>query len=142
MPSRRLLSPALLALALTLAACAPRTGDAVADGEDGARVTTEAGLEAALGQSGFLLRPRGFTTDPLVSATASEYTVGGTGSGYLQVYSFSSAEEAERDMRDVASRGVGGSVRVYQNGPLVVAFYGTDPALGATLTRLLGPPTI
>ena len=135
----RLVLPALLAL--TLVACAPRSGDAVANGGDG-RIQTEAGLEAALGQSGFLLSPRGFTTDPLVSATGSEYAVGGTGRGYLQVYTFRSAEQAERDMRDIATRGIGGGTRIYRSGSLVVAVYGSDPGLGATLTRLLGPPTI
>ena len=124
-----------------LTACAPREGAAVEANANG-RVTTEAGLEAALGRSGFLLQPRGFTTDPLVSASASEYAVGGTGVGYLQVYSFTSDEQAERDTRDVAARGVGGGTRVYRNGSLVVAYYGSDPSLGATLTRLLGPPAL
>ncbi|MDT7857724.1 hypothetical protein RQM47_13815 [Rubrivirga sp. S365] len=104
--------PALFALVLALAACAPRPADDLAI-EDGDRVTTEAGLEAALGQSGFLLSPRGFSTDPLVSATANEYVVGGTGRGYLQVYTFSSAEEAERDVQNVAAQSVAGALRVY-----------------------------
>ncbi|MDT0630564.1 hypothetical protein [Rubrivirga litoralis] len=131
--------PALFALVLALAACAPRPADDLAI-EDGDRVTTEAGLEAALGQSGFLLSPRGFSTDPLVSATANEYVVGGTGRGYLQVYTFSSAEEAERDVQNVAAQSVAGALRVYQSGPLVVAYYGSDPALGASLSRFLGTP--
>ena len=126
-------------LSVVLVACAPR--EAAGVGDPDARVTTEAELEAALSRSGFLLQPRGFSTDPLVSATANEYVVGGTGQGFLQVYTFGSAEAAERDARRVANQGVGGSLRVYRSGPLVVAHYGADPALGASLTSLTQPPT-
>ena len=83
--------------------------------------------------------PRGFSTDPLVTATANEYAVGGTGSGFLQVYTFDSAAEAERNV--IAADGSPTRVRVYRSGPLVVAYYGSDAALGASLTRLLGSST-
>ena len=132
--------PLLLVLPLALAACAPRGGAGLEAAPDG-RVATEAGLEAALARSGFVLSPRGFTTDPLVSATANEYVVGGTGRGYLQVYTFDSADRAARGADDVARSG-SVSARVYQNGPLVVAYYGSDAALGASLTRFLGTPRL
>ena len=128
----------LVALSLAVAACAPRPAAEVAD--DGARVETEAALEAALGQSGFLLSPRGFSTDPLVAATATEYVVGGTGRGFLQVYTFDSDDEAERNLNQVAASGAATRARVYRSGPLVVAYYGNDAALGASLTRVLGSP--
>lgn len=133
--------PALLLLALAIAACAPRPADEVATNADG-RVDTEAALEAALGQSGFLLSPRGFTTDPLVQTTGTEYVVSGTGRGYLQVFTFDSAREAQRNLNEIRLNRSSVRSRVYQSGSLVVAYYGSDAGLGASLNRLLGSPAL
>jgi hypothetical protein len=131
--------PVLLALVFLLAlpACAPRGADVV-DGP----VESVAALEAELGASGLLLQPRGFSTDPLVAAPANEYALGGSGSVFLQVYTFDSEAEAAQNLNEIGLTGAPGRVSVYQNGPLVVAYYGGDPGVGAALTRVLGPPRL
>ena len=151
-------SLAVLALSLAVAACAPRAADEVADGEP-RHVETEAEFEAALDRLGLQLRPEfpgvrasADVADRRPGVTANRYWVGGAGrgeQGAVLVYTFGSAEAAERNALHVAEgrHGYSGSgfqpyhtsPRVYRNGPLVVAHFGTV-ALDALLRRLLGPP--
>ena len=97
---------------------------------------------SALEADGFVLAPRGFSTDRLVVATASEYAVQATGSGYLQVYTFESEAEARRNLGDIATAGSARRSRVYRRGPVIAVYVGSDLAFADALTRLLGEPTV
>ena len=137
--------PALLGLVScaglpALAACAPRPA-AEAAAPDGP-VETEDALVSALERAGFVLAPRGFSADRLVATTASEYAVEATGRGSLQVYTFESEAEARRSLGDIATAGAARRTRVYQRGPLVVVYAGSDLALADALARRLGPATV
>ena len=81
---------------------------------------------------GYMPEARGLSTDPMVSATAQEYLV--PGSGYVQVYEFDSETEASGSLDAVTSP----SGTVYQHGPLVVAYFGSDSALNRALAQTFG----
>ena len=86
---------------------------------------------------GYMPEARGLSSDPMVSTAAQEYLV--PGSGYLQVYEFSSATEAASATDNVVlSELATPPSAVYQHGPLVVAYFGTDSGMNRALTRAFG----
>ncbi len=132
----------LLAL-FVLPACASTrdadTGGAAANVPAEA-VATVGDFADYLGRRSYVLRPAGVTVPLVLDRPGQAYNVAG-GGGQLVVYEFDSAEEAARGVNALRLDALGGgTITVYQRGPLLVAYGGSRAALQLTLTQALGPP--
>ena len=125
---------------LVLAACVSTSAPA----DDVEQVTSESALVNWLGDHNYVVQQTGFSSLRLQGTLGTTYRISGFSSGALQAWTFGSEAEASRAVSELRTRG--GSQRrgfdtgLYQSGPLVVQFQGSDPGLRADLRDVLGSP--
>lgn len=130
-------APSLLFLVLVLAGCSSLQSRP----QDGApTLVSSDDLITYLGERGVILRPDGLAGPSVVHVVGQQFSI--RGGGTVQVFEFVEADDAAMHVERyiIAARG-GGPVALFQDGPLMAAYYGQSPSILAVLTDALGEAT-